>query len=74
MRPYWLAEGEEKHGLSVSSWRAGLQRIGKHRAPRPKQSAQHGTHASLPPGFKNPDDWRREMRLERRYTLDTLLA
>jgi Arm DNA-binding domain len=54
--------------------RAGPQRIGKHRAPRPKQSAQHGTHASLPPGFKNPDNWRREMRLERRYALDTLLA
>ena len=63
----WTAGGEKKHGLSVSSWRAGPQRIGKHRVARPKHSAEHGTHAPLPRNFKDPDGWRREMESERRY-------
>jgi single-stranded DNA-binding protein len=67
LNEWTAAGGEKKHGLSVSSWRAGPQRIGKHRVARPKHSAQHGTHAPLPPDFKDPDGWRREMESERRY-------
>jgi len=44
----WTAGGEKKHGLSVSSWRAGPQRIGKHRAPPPNQPAQHGMRRYCP--------------------------
>jgi single-stranded DNA-binding protein len=67
LNEWTAAGGEKKHGLPVSSWRSGPQRIGKYRAPRPKQPAQHGTHAPLPPDFKDPDGSRREMESERRY-------
>jgi hypothetical protein len=62
MNSWTAADGKEKHGLSVSSWRAGPPQIGRHKPKRERASpgARHGVHAAA----VDHDAWRLDLETE----------
>jgi hypothetical protein len=55
MNTWKAADGTEKHGMSVSYWRAGLQKIGRHRPCQDRTENAPARHARAAAGpFRRP--------------------